>query len=245
MPLEIPTASDPLRAAQYVRMSTDRQIYSTENQMDTIAAYAARNNITIVATYKDDGRSGLLLKRRAALKSLISDVTFGHADFDIILIYDVSRWGRFQDTDESAHYEFVCREAGVRVEYCAEEFQNDGSFLSNLMKHLKRGMAGELSRDLSNKVFAGQCRLIKLGFRQGGAPGYGLRRLLLDQDGQPRGMLAYGQRKYLQTDRVVLQPGPDNELAVVREIFRQFVFEQKSESLIARELTLGSRLCRR
>ena len=60
MSIETETAG-PLRAAQYVRMSTDRQIYSTENQRDTIAAYAARHNVTIVSTYKDDGRSGLLL----------------------------------------------------------------------------------------------------------------------------------------------------------------------------------------
>jgi hypothetical protein len=48
--------------------------------------------------------------------------------------------------------------------------------------------------------------------------------------------LTHGQHKYLQTDRVILQPGPEDELAIVREIFRQFVFEQKSESLIARQL---------
>jgi DNA invertase Pin-like site-specific DNA recombinase len=40
-----------LRAAQYVRMSTDLQRYSTENQAATIAAYAARHNLTIVRTY--------------------------------------------------------------------------------------------------------------------------------------------------------------------------------------------------
>jgi hypothetical protein len=44
-------------------------------------------------------------------------------------------------------------------------------------------MTGEYSRELSAKVFAGQCRLIELGFRQGGSPGYGLRRVLVDQNG--------------------------------------------------------------
>jgi hypothetical protein len=44
-------------------------------------------------------------------------------------------------------------------------------------------MAGEYSRELSTKVFAGQCRLIELGFRQGGPPGYGIRRQLIDQSG--------------------------------------------------------------
>ena len=37
-----------------------------------------------------------------------------------ILVYYVSRWGSFQDTDESAHYEFACKSAGVPVHYCAE-----------------------------------------------------------------------------------------------------------------------------
>jgi DNA invertase Pin-like site-specific DNA recombinase len=41
-------AEGPLRAVAYVRMSTDRQIYSTENQMEAIAAYAARRHIAIV-----------------------------------------------------------------------------------------------------------------------------------------------------------------------------------------------------
>jgi DNA invertase Pin-like site-specific DNA recombinase len=180
--------------------------------------------------------SGLILDRRPSLKSLIGDVMLGKADFDCILVYDVSRWGRFQNNDESAHYEFICKEAGVRVEYCAEEFANDGSLMSNVMKSLKRAMAAEYSRELSTKVFAAQCRLIEKGFRQGGAPGYGLRRLLLGGDGQPKGILEAGQRKHLQTDRVIIQPGPEPELSVVREIFRQFVFEQKSESAIAREL---------
>jgi len=127
MSTEDSEAAEPLRAVAYVRMSTDRQIYSTENQMEAIAAYAARKNIAIVRIYKDDGKSGLMLDRRPALKSLLGDVMLGKADFDCILVYDVSRWGRFQNSDESAHYEFICKEAGVRVEYCAEEFSNDGS----------------------------------------------------------------------------------------------------------------------
>lgn len=42
-------------------------------------------------------------------------------------------------------------------------------------------MAGEYSRELSVKVHAGQSHFIGLGFRQGGAPGFGLRRM--DGDG--------------------------------------------------------------
>jgi DNA invertase Pin-like site-specific DNA recombinase len=44
-----------------------------------------------------------------ALKRLIDDVQSGTTDFTTILVYDVSRWGRFQDADESAYYEYTCK----------------------------------------------------------------------------------------------------------------------------------------
>lgn len=90
----------PLRAAQYVRMSTDHQQYSTQNQADRIREYAAHRHIEIVRTYADEGKSGLRIDGRQALQQLIDDVESGAVDFQIILVYDVSRWGRFQDADE-------------------------------------------------------------------------------------------------------------------------------------------------
>ena len=104
------------------------------------------------------------LDGRDALKRLIDDVQTGTADFTTILVYDVSRWGRFQDADESAYYEYICKRAGISVQYCAEQFENDGSPVSTIVKGVKRAMAGEYSRELSVKVFTGQCRLIELGF---------------------------------------------------------------------------------
>jgi DNA invertase Pin-like site-specific DNA recombinase len=170
-----------LRAAQYVRMSTDYQRYSIQNQAAAIAAFAQQKNLTFVHTNVDEGRSGLRIKGRAGLMKLIDDVSSGQADFDHILVYDVSRWGRFQDVDESAHYEFVCKQKGINVAYCAEQFSNDGSLLSSIVKNIKRVMAAEFSRELSVKVHAGQCRVAGLGYRVGGPLGFGLRRELVDQ----------------------------------------------------------------
>jgi DNA invertase Pin-like site-specific DNA recombinase len=147
-------------------MSTEHQKYSTENQSEIIQRYAEQRGFTLVRTYEDSGKSGLRLDGRDALKQLIDDVRSGAADFRAILVYDVSRWGRFQDADESAYYEFICKEAGIAVHYCAEQFENDGSLSATIIKSMKRAMAGEYSRELSVKVFAGQCRLIGLGFRQ-------------------------------------------------------------------------------
>jgi DNA invertase Pin-like site-specific DNA recombinase len=160
-----------LRAAQYVRMSTDHQKYSIENQAAAIAAYAAHRNITIVRTYADHGRSGVRIDGREELQRLIKDVRNRQTDFTLILVYDISRWGRFQDADEAAYYEFLCKEAGIRVLYCAEQFENDGSLVSAILKNMKRVMAGEYSRDLSTKVSTGQMRGASLGFWQGGPAG--------------------------------------------------------------------------
>jgi DNA invertase Pin-like site-specific DNA recombinase len=223
------------RAAQYVRMSTDYQRYSIENQAAVIGAYAQAHDLKIVRTYRDEGESGLKLKNRAGLIKLLDDVQSDHADFDHILVYDVSRWGRFQDVDESAHYEFICKQAGIKVSYCAEQFDNDGSMVSNIVKNIKRVMAAEYSRELSVKVHAGACRVASLGFKSGGLVSYALQRVLVDEKLQPKGFLKKGERKYLQTDHVRLRPGPENEVTVVKWIFHRFL-EVRSEKAIAREL---------
>ncbi|KVL96218.1 serine recombinase [Burkholderia stagnalis] len=225
-----------MRAAEYVRMSTEHQQYSTENQRDRIRDYAARRGLEIVRTYADEGKSGLRIDGRQALQQLIRDVESGKADFQVILVYDVSRWGRFQDADESAYYEYICRRAGIHVAYCAEQFENDGSPVSTIVKGVKRAMAGEYSRELSAKVFAGQCRLIELGFRQGGPAGYGLRRILVDQHGLMKGELQRGEHKCLQTDRVILMPGPDSEVRTVNLIYNWFIDESLNEYEIAARL---------
>lgn len=225
-----------LRAVEYVRMSTEHQQYSTENQADKIREYAARRGIQIVRTYADAGKSGLRMDGRVSLQQLIKDVESGDADFTIILVYDVSRWGRFQDADESAYYEYRCRRAGIQVTYCAEQFENDGSPVSTIVKGVKRAMAGEYSRELSAKVFAGQCRLIELGFRQGGPAGYGLRRILIDQNGSVKTELTRGEHKSLQTDRVILMPGPEDEVRTVNLMYHWFINERLMESEIAGRL---------
>lgn len=223
----------PIRAAQYVRMSTEHQKYSTENQAEIISRYAEQRGFEIVRTYADEGKSGLRLDGRDALKQLISDVETGATPFEAVLVYDVSRWGRFQDADQSAYYEYLCRRAGIAVHYCAEQFENDGSLSATIIKSMKRAMAGEYSRELSAKVFTGQCRLITLGFRQGGPAGFGLRRQLVDEHRQPKAELARGEHKSLQTDRVVLKPGPADEVEVVQRIYRMFVLNRRSEREIA------------
>jgi DNA invertase Pin-like site-specific DNA recombinase len=234
-----PTLAEPSvvkRAAQYVRASTDHQSYSTENQEHAIQTYATLHNMQLVRSYSDQGKSGLNIAGRLGLQELISDVQSGRASYDCILVYDISRWWRFQDIDESAHYEYICKRANIQVIYCAEHFKNDGSIVSTIIKSLKRSMAAEYSRELSEKVFLGQCRLIEKGFRQGGRAGFGFRRMLVGPDGQHKEILSQGSLKNIQSDRIVLIKGPDKELSTVRKMFDLFVFHNMRETEIAKIL---------
>jgi DNA invertase Pin-like site-specific DNA recombinase len=178
------------------------------------------------------------LKNRAGLRALLDDVESGRANYRHILVYDVSRWGRFQDADESAHYEFICKKAGTRVAYCAEQFDNDGTMMSSIMKNLKRVMAAEFSRELSAKVHAGQLRLAAMGFRVGAPLPYGVRRELVDEDRISKGYLERGQQKNLKSDRVLLRLGFPEEVAVIQRIFEEYVEEKKPEEEIVRRLNL-------
>jgi DNA invertase Pin-like site-specific DNA recombinase len=226
----------PGRAAEYVRMSTDDQRYSIENQHDAILVYAVRHGLTIVRTYTDAGKSGLTIEGRIGLKRLMEDIQAGAIDFSTVLVYDVSRWGRFQDADEAAYYEQLCKRAGVTIQYCAEMFQNDQGITASIIKSIKRAMAAEYSRELSVKVFTGKCRLARMGYRLGGPCGYGLRRQLIGLDGRKKAILKPHEHKALHTDRVVLVPGPAHEVKVVRWIFKRFAKDRMPVERIVDEL---------
>lgn len=222
-----------IKAAAYVRMSTEHQKYSPQNQMAAIEEYANKHGYEIIKTYADEGKSGLNIAGRAELQQMIKDVENKAAEFKAILVLDITRWGRFQDADESAYYEYICKRAGSKVQYCAEQFENDGSPVSTIIKGVKRTMAAEYSRELSCKVFAGQSRLITMGYKQGGSAGYGLRRMLIDEHGNHKGELGRGDQKSLQTDRVILVPGPKEEQEIVQWIYQLFIEEGKNEAKIA------------
>jgi DNA invertase Pin-like site-specific DNA recombinase len=226
---------EPILAAQYVRMSDESQQYSISNQEAAIQEYAVRHGFVIVKTYADAGKSGVVATHRKGLSELLHDVVGGKPPYKAILVYDVSRWGRFQNNDEAAHYEFLCSSSGIPLHYCAEPFDNDGTPSSALLKALKRSMAAEFSRELSEKELRGKTRLVRLGFWVGGNPAYGYRRLMVSADGTPKQILEWGEQKNLKTDRIMLVLGPPEEIDCIRSIF-SMALEGKTCRAIACDL---------
>jgi DNA invertase Pin-like site-specific DNA recombinase len=229
------------RAAQYLRMSTERQDYSLTFQEAAIAAYAEANGYEVVTRFVDEGISGIGIENRHGLQNLLSTVVSAGADFDVILVYDVSRWGRFQNPDQAAHYEFICNEAGVRIEYCAESFANDASPTSALLKHIKRAMAAEYSRELSTKVRRAQTGLKRAGFWMGSTPGFGFRREAVATDGSSLGLLADGQYNPYPGAHTRLALGPPEELETVRRAFALYLEPGGTFVSVANDLNCSGR----
>ena len=83
------SATQPVPAAQYVRMSTEHQQYSLENQTDAICKYAALHDFEVTQTYSDSAKSGVILRNRPGLQQLLKDVVSTTAAYRAILVYDV------------------------------------------------------------------------------------------------------------------------------------------------------------
>jgi len=227
-----------LRAVAYLRKSTrDQQENSIFNQRKAIDAFAERHEIQIVTYLVDDGISGLTMEKRDAFKELINDYVIGKKiDFSLILVLDVTRWGRFQDIDESAHLEFTCRKHGKEIIYVTEGFKNDNSIMDSVIKSIKRAMAAEYSKNLGDKVLAGSLTIAAQGYRVGGMAPYGYTRMRLDQSRTPVGILKDGERKAIANERIILTPGEVEEIEAIRTIFRAFTEEQLHETHIATKL---------
>ncbi len=225
----------PQRAAVYVRMSSDRQELSISTQLAAIHAYAEAHGLDVVRVYEDAAKSGLQLSNREGMKRLLREVMDESRPFDVVLVYDVSRWGRFQDIDAAAYYEYTCRLHGAKVIYVQEVFGTDEEPMTALLKTLKRAMAAEYARDLGVKSRAGQDRAVHLGYQMGQLPCIGLTRVAIDRFGVRR-PLARGQSKAMQNERIAWVPGPPHEVELTRRIFSLYADTNGSIKGVARQL---------
>lgn len=223
-------------AAQYMRMSSELQKYSIENQTAAIAEYADRSGFSIVKSYIDSAKSGVSLKGRTGLQTLLRDVITNQVNFRAILVLDVTRWGRFQDDDEAGCYEFLCRSSGIAIIYCTEGFVNDCSTVSSILKTLSRINAGEFSRELSVRTSISKSIAASQGYWIASCVPYGYSKMIVSLDPRRNRILNIGENKGLKSDRIVLVVGPPNEVKTIRSMFRLVKDRQLSCASIAKWL---------
>lgn len=223
------------RAVAYYRHSAqDRQENSVEIQQDQVRKFALEHGIEIIREFADKGKSGLSVEGRDEFNEMIHGyVETGKEDFQYVLVLDVSRWGRFQETDLSAYYTGLCLQNGKQVVFTTIGFPKENDLLHGLHLSIERYRAASYSRELSGKVWKGCSKIASSGYWAGGSPPYGTRRLLLDEKRNPVRVLEHGEHKAIHNQRVTLTVGEDNEVETVNRIFILFGHEGKDADEIA------------
>ena len=221
--------------AYYRHSAEDKQENSIEIQRELTKKYANKHGIVILHEEVDEGKTGLLASR-PGFQSLFQDWICNEQrkEFKYVLVYDVSRWGRFQDQDEAAYYEFLCKQRGKRVVYVNRGIPAaENELLSTLQTSIERYMAAEYSRQLSVKVFHGSVKVSEQGFSAGGPAPYGFQRVLVDRDGGMIRVLKRGEHKLLSNQRVTYAPVGDQSTKIVKVMFYLFVKKRYSPRQIA------------
>ncbi|MCC2673751.1 MAG: hypothetical protein K0Q43_5190 [Ramlibacter sp.] len=168
------------------------------------------------------------------MRRLLSDVTSFDRPYSVVLVYDVSRWGRFQDIDASAYYEYHCRLNGVDVRYVQEPFELMNSPVGAMFKSLKRTMAAEHSRELTVKTTAGQTAAVSRGFQLGTSPCMGISRIAVSKTDGAERKLGPFDHKAARSEHLRWEQGPANEVANAQRIFDLYASTELSVVDVAR-----------
>ena len=99
-------------AVAYIRMSSDKQEASPEQQKAEILKLAEREGYHIIRWYQDDGIAGWK-EEREGFQRLIGDVD-RRGDFQAVLCWDQNRFSRFPVL-EANHYWYLLDKAGIHL----------------------------------------------------------------------------------------------------------------------------------
>ncbi|MFM9994825.1 MAG: recombinase family protein [Phycisphaerales bacterium] len=245
-------------AVGYLRRSTDRQEQSIPDQQRALETHCREHGLTLLRCYTDDAISGTSTVGRHAFQQMMADAQRpgpGGADFGVIVVYDVKRFGRV-DNDEAGYYRHVLRQHGVSVHYASENFAGDGT--DDLMRPVKQWQARQESKDLSKVTIRGLLSKSGTGHWMGGAPpyGYDLRyatqsgeflfylryradgsKVMYDARWRQVRVLARGETVAVsRKDHCTLMPGDPARVGVVRKIFRWYVERGMGYKAIAERL---------
>ena len=214
------------KAVAYYRHSAeDKQENSVPLQRDFVHDLLRKHDIDIIHEEADEGVSGLTANR-PGFSRLFKDWILNPSapQFDYVVVYDVSRWGRFEDADEAGYYEFQCKQLGKEVVYARRGFSTeDQRGTTQMQTAFERWMSFQYSKKLSEDVIRGCLRISSQGYVVGGQAPYGLARLLLSAgDRTPIRVLRDGEHKCVANERIIFTPKGDHTTKTVLRIFDLF-----------------------
>ncbi len=179
-------------AVGYLRRSTNRQERSLQDQLREIETYAKLNGYRILRWYTDDGISGDATECRHEFLKMHKAATNGR-DFDVILVWDFSRFGRF-DSIEAGRWIHPLRQAGVKLVTVAEGVVDWDCFSGRIMNALHAEGKHSFLTDLSRNVARSLSGVAQEGRLCGQAAPYGFDRMLVDERGEHKQRIRTGEK---------------------------------------------------
>jgi len=225
-------------AVTYIRMSSDKQDKSPEQQRDELAKLAEKSGYRIIRSYDDLGVSGNKIEKRVGFRRMVADAS-KLGDFRVILCWDFKRFGRFNSI-ESGKWIHPLIEADVKLVTVCEGEINWSSFEGRVMSALYAESANQFLVDLSRTSLRGRISRAKAGHHNGGIAPYGYDRMLCDEAGNQRMRVKRGEsvaKPKSWTTCLVLSENTQ-QVETVRFIFDRFANHRTSASAIANELNL-------
>ncbi|MEM0926437.1 MAG: recombinase family protein [Planctomycetota bacterium] len=187
-----------ITAVGYVRMSTDKQETSPEQQRAEIQSFAEANNYRIDRWYEDLGVCGDRTDKRLQFQQMISAGSEGK--FTAILCWNQDRFGRF-DAIEAGRWIHPLREAGVHLATVTDGVIDWHSMAGRITYNVVQEGKHQFLRDLSANVSRAMNSMASAGLWVTGTPPVGY---IVDEDRR-------------------LQLGADEDVVLVRELFRRYV----------------------
>ncbi len=163
------------KAVGYLRRSTDKQEQSLEDQKREIISFAQREGFELTEWYADDAISGAFSENRSQFQELIRVAQAKNREFDFIIVYDVARFSRGDNT-EVGHYLYLLRKAGVDVLYVKENLKGDDA--DEILRPIFQFNANLYLKSLSRDTIRGQVTSAREGRFLGGPISYGYKRVI-------------------------------------------------------------------
>jgi DNA invertase Pin-like site-specific DNA recombinase len=206
-------------AVGYVRCSTDMQEESPEQQIKEIERWANQNGFKVVRWYIDKGKSGTTFLKRPKFVELSRDIEH-NPDFDYVLVYDESRWGRPNNPRENTYWKVHFERFGVKVIIINSQSKRENDIGSFVVEVVESAEASEYSKKLARATLRGTFSNAQKGFYNGGTAPYGFVRVAVDKvTGEFKRVLAHGQRANRADEKVKLALGDPLEVQTVKRIY--------------------------
>lgn len=179
--------------------------------------FAKEHSVRVVEFFAEEA-CGENVENRPQFQKMI-ECCKSSEDFQYVFVYDISRWGRFENPKEAVYWDVEVEKAGRKVVFISEGFKEDniGTSISNFVKSAE---ASEYLKNIRRQTTRGMIYNANKGFWMGGRPPYGYNRAIVE-NGKIAEVLPEGKQKNIKDQKIKLVINKAQAKAI-RTIFIMF-----------------------